>query len=164
MGLLKAKKFRAGLLFVTKEDLGNAKIIALDADNTSSYDLTTEPIPGAKEWVEARKSEGFKVVLLSNAKASRAKILSEQYGIDAIGFSAKPFPIGGIRLVLKYRVKPSNVVMIGDQLLTDIIGGNLMGFDTIYTKPYEKEKNRGKVFFFKRKIERIVFKLQGVEI
>ena len=164
MPLFSANKIRENLLCVEKEDLMGAKVIALDADNTSSFDLTTTPIPGAEAWVNARKAEGFSVVLLSNAKASRAKILANQYDIPAIGFSAKPFPVGGIRLLLKYRCKPSDVVMIGDQLITDILGANILGFKSIYTKPYEKEKNRGKVFFAKRKLEKIIFKLKGVEI
>ena len=61
------------------------KAVLIDADNTSSYDLTTDPLPGTEDWVRSMKEAGLKVLLLSNAKAERAKVLADHYGIPVIG-------------------------------------------------------------------------------
>lgn len=150
---------RDGLLSISIEDLKTLGIetIALDADNTSSFDRTTDPIPGAKEWVEGVKKAGIKVILLSNAKKKRAIILADQYDIPVIGLSCKPLPFGYIRAVIKTRTKPEKIVMIGDQLFTDIMGANIMGFKSIYCKPIEKEKKQALGFAIKRFGEKIVF-------
>ena len=60
------------------------KAVLIDADNTSSYDLTTDPLPGTEDWVRSMKEAGLKVLLLSNAKAERAKVLADHYGMTNI--------------------------------------------------------------------------------
>mgnify|MGYP003292942507 CR=1 FL=1 len=152
---------KESLLLISAEELKEMgiKAITLDADNTSSYDRTTNPIPGAKEWVDSIKNAGIKVILLSNAKKKRAIILADQYEIPVIGLSCKPLPFGYIRAVLKLRVKPSEICMVGDQLFTDIMGANLMGFKSIYCYPIAKEKQQAVGFAIKRFGEKIVFYL-----
>lgn len=150
---------RDGLLSVTVEDLKSlgVKAVALDADNTSSFDRTTTPIPGAKEWVKNVEKAGIKVLLLSNGKTERAKILADQYGIPVVGLSCKPLPFGYIRAVIKTRTKPSNYCMVGDQLFTDIMGANLVGFKSIYCKPAGKDAKQKVGFAIKRFCEKVVF-------
>ena len=147
-----------GLLHITPEKLNEmgVKVIALDADNTSSFDRTTEPIPGAVEWVQNMKNAGFKVVLLSNGKKERAKILADQYGIPVLGLCCKPLPFGYWRAVLKFIKKPSEFVMIGDQLFTDIWGANMWGYKAILCKPVGKDRAQKVGFAIKRFIEKIV--------
>lgn len=154
----KATEKRDGLLDVTAEDLKKlgVKGIALDADNTSSYDRTTTPIPGAKEWVDGMKSAGFKLVLLSNGREKRAKILADQYGIPVIGLCCKPLPFGYWRAVVKLRIRPSKFVMVGDQLFTDIWGANMWGFKSIWCKPVGKDRKQKLGFAIKRFIEKLV--------
>lgn len=136
------------------------KVVALDADNTSSFDRTTNPLPGAKEWIQSLKDAGLKVVLLSNAKASRAKILADQYDIPVIGLACKPLPFGYIRCVIRFFTKPSHICMIGDQLFTDILGANLVGFCSIYVYPHAKEKQNVISFRIRRFAEKIIFAYQ----
>ena len=47
------------------------------------------------------------------------------------------------------------MVMLGDQLFTDILGANLAGCKSIWVEPYEEDK-RDKYFLLKRKLERLV--------
>ena len=67
------------------------KAVLIDADNTSSYDLTTDPLPGTEDWVRSMKEAGLKVLLLSNAKAERAKVLADHFLRKAakVGFSKR---------------------------------------------------------------------------
>ncbi len=136
------------------------KVVALDADNTSSYDRTTDPLPGANEWIQSLKSEGLKVVLLSNAKTERARILADKYGIPVVGLACKPLPFGYLRCILRFFTRPSRICMVGDQLFTDILGANFMGFQSIYVYPHEKEKQNVVSFRIRRAAEKIIFAYQ----
>lgn len=144
---------------ITADDLRSmgVRAIALDADNTTSYDRTTTPLPGAVEWIKKMKDAGFKVVLLSNGPGKRAGHLASVYGISVISMSCKPLPIGYVRAVLKFRTRPDKFVMIGDQIFTDIWGANLTGFKTIYCKPAGPDEGQKTLWFIKRISEKILF-------
>lgn len=140
--------------------LSGVKVVALDADNTSSFDRTTDPLPGAAEWIQGLCDAGLKVVLLSNAKAARAKILADRYGIPVIGLACKPLPFGYLRCMLKFFKRPSQICMVGDQLFTDILGANIVGFQSIYVYPYAKEQKNVLSFRIRRFAEKIIFAYQ----
>ncbi len=144
---------------ITAESLREMGVsaIALDADNTTSYDRTTTPLPGAIEWINAMKAAGFKMVLLSNGPGKRAGTLAEVYGIPVLAMSLKPSPTGYIRAVLKFKTAPKNFVMIGDQLFTDIWGANLTGFQTIYCKPAGPDEGQKLLWLMKRLSEKLLF-------
>ena len=131
------------------------KAVLIDADNTSSYDLTTEPLPGTEDWVASMKEAGIPVLLLSNAKAARAKVLADHYGIPVIGTAAKPLLHGFWRAARMFHTSPNELLMLGDQLFTDILGANLAGCRSVWVEPYEADKREG-FFLFKRKLERLV--------
>ncbi len=54
------------------------------------------------------------------------------------------------------RLQPDEVVVIGDQLLTDVLGGNRVGLHTILVVPVAQTD--GLVTRFNRKIERRIMK------
>ncbi len=144
---------------ITAEDIRSlgAKAILLDADNTSSYDNTKTPLPGTIEWINAMKEEGFRILLLSNAKEDRAKILADQYGIPVVGLAAKPLPFGYLRAGKKLHLGVDEMVMIGDQLFTDIRGANRVHVHTIYVDRYQKETRKWYWYPFVRFAENLLF-------
>lgn len=133
----------------------HCRSIAIDADNTSSYDLTTEPLPGTEDWVRSMKDAGIPVVLLSNAKTERAKVLADRYGIPVVGLAAKPLTQGYYRAAWKTKTRPKELLVLGDQLFTDILGGKLAGCRTVWVEPYEADRRDG-YFLLKRKLERVI--------
>lgn len=154
--------YRDRLLAVTVEDLQLLGVsgILLDADNTSSYDGTTEPLPGTADWIGAMNEAGYPVFLLSNAKEKRALKMAGVYGIPYQSMSKKPSPKGFRSAAEKLGLSCSDLVMIGDQLHTDVWGGNRSGCRTIYVTPYARETRL--VFWYPmvRFLEGIVLKLQ----
>ena len=131
------------------------KAVLIDADNTSSHDLTTDPLPGTEDWVRSMKAAGLKVLLLSNAKTKRAKVLADRYAIPVVGMAAKPAPFGYFRAAFRLRTRPGKTVMLGDQLFTDILGANLAGCKSIWVEPYEADRREG-FFLVKRRLEQRV--------
>ena len=155
MRLLKPDRMCRYLTEVTPDmvrSLG-CKAVAIDADNTSSYDLMTDPLPGTEDWVRSMKEADIPVILLSNAQTRRARKLADRYDIPVIGLAAKPLRQGYLRAALKMRVRPSEIVMLGDQLFTDVLGANRSGCKSVWVLPYE-EDNRDAYFLLKRKLEK----------
>ncbi len=155
---------RSRLTEVTPEDIRQlgASVILLDADNTSSYDNTTKPLPGTPEWVQRMKDAGFRILLLSNAKPDRAGKLAEQYDIPVVGLAAKPLPFGFRRAAGKMHCRMSDMVMIGDQLFTDIRGANRVGVRTIFVERYQKEERKPYYYPFVRLAETVLLFGQDV--
>ncbi len=159
---LRPELHRRRLTDITPEDIRGlgAKAILLDADNTSSYDNTTTPLPGSKDWVQKMKDEGFSVLLLSNAKLDRAKVLADQYDIPVVALAGKPFPFGFRRAGIKLHRAPEEMVMIGDQLFTDILGASRAHVHTIFVDRYQKETRKPYWYPFIRTVESVVLFLQ----
>jgi len=99
---------------------------------------------------------GFMCYLLSNNVATRVQPLAQKLGIEAVANACKPLR-RGIRVLQKqHNVDISRSVLIGDQIFTDILAGNVWGAKTVLVDPlYVKE---GKMTWFARTLEKIVMK------
>lgn len=112
--------------------------VLLDLDNTLCTWGSDRFGPGCAEWVAAAR-ERFRVCIVSNSiRPSRMNRVAEKLGVPAVGrwlLGRKPFA-GGIRAALKQvGVPAARTAMVGDQLFTDILGGNRMGLLTVWVKP-----------------------------
>lgn len=120
------------------------KAVFLDIDNTLTQHNGTEPYDGVREWVDSIKSAGVKVAIISNAKdEQRVRIFSKKLGIDNYIWGAKkPFPKGFCQLTKDLGVNKSEVLVIGDQLFTDVLGANLAGLavSTVLVKAKDKKE------------------------
>ena len=77
----------------------------------------------------------FIVVVLSNNFKKRISKFCEPINIDFISFALKPFPISFNKIRKKYSLNKEEMCIIGDQIMTDILGGNKYGITTILTDP-----------------------------
>jgi hypothetical protein len=113
--------------------------VILDLDNTIVSEDDRYLSPGAEAWIDQALAEGFKFFILSNGKRHyRVKFWSDRLGVPAINPAKKPFPFA-FRKALKYmRLKPKQVVVIGDSRHTDMLGAMLVGcpFIQVATLPH----------------------------
>ena len=126
------------------------KGLILDLDNTVVPWGEDTPNKEIIDFVKMAKKEGFRLCLISNAQKHRVSTCGDILEIPGIGFAKKPFP-GSLRKAQKELLKlsPKEVAIVGDQIFTDILGGNMMGFYTILVKPITKKDFIGtKVFRF----------------
>lgn len=114
--------------------------IMTDLDNTllpwGEINFSAEVI----EWVARTIAIGFKMCIVSNASGKRVKFLSEKLGLPFIYYAGKPGKgcfFKGLNL-MNGNIKSS--VVIGDQIFTDILGGNRTGIMTILVRPVKKKE------------------------
>src|SRR5699024_2977513 len=107
------------------------KGIITDLDNTLVPWDVADATPEVIEWFNKMKKHGLKVTIISNNNVERVKIFSEPLEIPFLPSARKPLKRTfnmGARLM---ELKNDEIAEVGDQLLTDIIGGNMAGVHTI---------------------------------
>lgn len=161
MGNLKPDAVFEGLqhidiAFLKEKDI---KGILLDIDNTL-VDLSKVLSEEIIQWVQNVKNEGIKVCILTNTnKQDKLTSISSKLGIDYVSFAKKPMKSGYLRASKKLELECKNIAMIGDQILTDVIGANRVGMFSIYVRPIDKKE-----FWYtawKRPIENLILKHYG---
>lgn len=129
------------------------KCLIFDLDNTiSSYEVN-EPDKKIKELFY-NLNKDFKIILLSNNTKNRVRPFKEKLNVDSSYKSGKPFKKKYQKVLDIYGYKDTEIACIGDQLLTDVLGANKMGFTSILVNPISpNEPFRTKINrFFERKI------------
>ena len=133
----------------------NIKCLLFDLDNTISPARENVYCKKTKKLLDKLKKD-FKVILFSNNFYKRIKPFADYYDVDLSCVSLKPFSYKYKYILKKYGFKKSEVAAIGDQLLTDISGGNKMKITTILVNPISSIDE--KETFLNRKIEKLIFK------
>lgn len=129
------------------------KCLIFDLDNTiSSYEVN-EPDKKIKELFY-NLAKDFKIILLSNNTKNRVRPFKEKLNVDSSYKSSKPFKKKYQKILDLYGYKDTEIACIGDQLLTDVLGANKMGFTSILVNPISpNEPFRTRINrFFERKI------------
>lgn len=98
---------------------------------------------------------GMKAMLLSNNKEPRVKMFCEDVeGAQYMFKAGKPKPAGYRKAMERLGTDTTNTIFVGDQIFTDVCGGNLAGIRTILVKPiHPKEEIQ---IVLKRYLEAIV--------
>ena len=112
----------------------NIRLVMLDFDNTIVPYTTNTPTEEMESWLRHMAASNIQLCVVSNSKKSRVKIFCEKYGIDCITHANKPFSKGIRQCLDRYGILPQNALLVGDQIYTDTLGGNLCGVQTLLVK------------------------------
>jgi uncharacterized protein len=135
----------------TLKDKGIKGIIT-DLDNTLVPWDVKEATPEIVNWFKRMKDNGIKVTIISNNKEERVKMFSEPLGTPFVFSARKPLARAFKTAARQMDLAKEEIVVVGDQLLTDVLGGNSAGFYTILVVPIVQTDE--KITQFNRKIER----------
>jgi HAD superfamily phosphatase (TIGR01668 family) len=124
--------------------------IICDLDNTVVRWDEAEPRPDAIKWLQMMKRQGFKMCIVSNTLTERAGRVSDLLSIPAIPGAVKPSRRAFVRALQYLETEPHNTAVIGDQMFTDVLGGNRVGMYTILVVPMSRNE-----FFITRIVRRI---------
>lgn len=131
------------------------KLLLCDIDNTLVAWNDPDSNEKVKQFLEDVKKAGVKVALVSNAAPHRARRFSKDLGVEKVFcLSFKPLPTNLKKAMKFYGVRPEETALMGDQLMTDILGANLAGVYSILTHPItDSDKIDTKINrFFERRI------------
>ncbi len=121
-----------------KERLVSA--IISDLDNTLVPWRDYRVADQLAEWFASLHAEGFRTVILTNARPSPTiQRLSEQLQTELVLGARKPVQRFFRHALEKVGANPAQACVIGDQVFTDVLGGNLVG---CYTVLVERIGNR----------------------
>lgn len=133
--------------------------VLLDVDNTLVPYETKKPEANTIKWIKDMLKFNIKVCIFSNASESRVEEFAGELktlGVRSVAKAGKPSKQEFNRFLTVYDLDPEEVAMIGDQIFTDIWGGNRSGVFTILVKPIDKNEN---IFIrFKRLLEKPVLR------
>ncbi|GHT79936.1 hypothetical protein FACS1894104_5260 [Actinomycetota bacterium] len=131
------------------------RAVLIDIDNTL-VPRDTGQIPAAvANWVAQLKQSGLPCCLLSNNWHKTVFAHSASLGIPVVYKAMKPAPFAYIRALNKINASRNGAVIIGDQLLTDVLGARICGIQAIlvesrsttdlwYTKIFRRIEKRFK--------------------
>ena len=134
------------------------RCLLIDLDNTIVPITMKKPNKKIRELFDDLKMKGFKIIIFSNSNKSRVKPFKDELDIDCCAKAMKPFKKKYRKILNEYNINVSEIASIGDQLLTDIRGGNKVGITTILVNPIgTKEKFPTKInrFFEKRILQKL---------
>ncbi len=109
--------------------------IIVDLDNTLLAPGANEPTAPVRTWVALLHARGFQACIVSNNFAARTRTIGHQLQLPVVASAIKPAPWAFRRALAMMGTNPTETVLIGDQLFTDVLGGNLLGMRTILVDP-----------------------------
>lgn len=116
----------------------NIEAVLTDLDNTL---ITWDNPSGTKElkrWVKEMKDAEIPVIVVSNNTSKRVSAAIKHLNIPFETSSGKPLPFGVKRALKKINIHPNKVILVGDQILTDILSAKLAGIKSILVEPLVK--------------------------
>lgn len=125
------------------------KCILFDLDNTCVPFKENKGSNDLKKLFNKLSKMGFKVIIFSNSPKRRLKNFAN-LGVDYNSSSKKPLSHSFYKVFNKYNLKKDEVCIVGDQLFTDIYGGNRVGIKTCLVEPLTE------IDFFATKFSRML--------
>lgn len=155
---LRPREFVVSIYHIDVDRLWNAGIrgIVTDLDNTLVEWNSPAASPKLVAWLEGLRERGFRTCILSNNAAARVESFAAPLGIPALFKARKPRRSPFARALEVLGTSAEQTAMVGDQLFTDILGGNRMGLYTILVRPIHAREFFGTRFV--RLLERQVLK------
>ena len=132
------------------------KCIIFDLDNTLSAVNVDKPTKKIKDLIEDIKELNLRVLIVSNSPKKRVEPFKEGLNVDSAYFACKPLSIKYKKIMNMYKLKPTEIACVGDQLLTDIFGANRLDLLSILVNPIGNTDFT--ITKFNRSIEAFIYK------
>ena len=121
------------------------KLLLADLDNTLVPYGVPLPDERLKAWRDDLNAHGVTLFVLSNNRhENRPRIFSEGLGVPYIGHAGKPKTPSFLKAMERMGVTREQTAIVGDQVFTDVLGGNLAGVSAILVEPIRLAGNPGR--------------------
>ena len=135
----------------------NIKGLILDVDNTLVAQYVEHPDKRLIDWINYLKKNSIKLCIVSNGSLKRVTKFNKDLGLDVITKAKKPLKKGFLMALKIMNLSNTEVAVVGDQLFTDVLGGNLLNIFTILVNRIDPKE----AFFvhLKRYLEKAILSL-----
>lgn len=117
------------------EELG-VRLLLCDLDYTLAPRSVKEPDGALRTWLAGMREAGVEVMILSNNRSSRrVETFCSRLGIRYVGRAGKPSRRGYREAIALAGVTPEETAMVGDKLLTDVLGARRSGVRALMVEP-----------------------------
>ncbi|HKL47097.1 MAG TPA: YqeG family HAD IIIA-type phosphatase [Candidatus Izemoplasmatales bacterium] len=139
--------------------------VMIDLDNTLiPYDLNS-PTQKIIDLINYIKSLDLNVIIISNNKEKRVKRFCDAIKCAFIFSARKPLKKGFKKaLRILGNPSPTSVALIGDQFMTDVFGGNRMGFYTIVVDAIKRKTEKWYTKFNRRLERKVLNRLKRTDL
>ncbi len=127
------------------------RLLIFDIDNTLVSYETPDPTCEVIELMGRLSAMGFRIAFVSNNTPERVERFNRPFSFPAFPDAHKPLRRAIAPVLKECRFSPSETLVIGDQLLTDVLAAKLHGIRAVTVPPVEKNESR--FFRFKRRLE-----------
>ncbi|MBQ9953072.1 MAG: YqeG family HAD IIIA-type phosphatase [Clostridia bacterium] len=125
--------------------------IIFDIDNTLVGFRELKPTEANLALFARLREQGIQYAIASNNNKERVGAFAEGLGISAYHRACKPLGFALAKLRKEFGLKSNQIALVGDQIYTDMLGGNLAGMITVLVEPIDQKET---VFFkIKRALE-----------
>ena len=112
------------------------RLLLCDLDDTRAPKSQPEPDADLRRWLSDVRAAGVEVMILSNNRSPvRVERFCRDLGITYEGHAGKPSVKGFRRAMVRCGVTPRETAMLGDKLLTDMLGANRAGVLPLMVEP-----------------------------
>jgi len=130
------------------------RLLICDIDNTLVPHNFPDPTDAVKDFFARLDKNGIDVCFMTNNNADRANVFNTSFGYKVLANAKKPCKKAYYDAMNIFGVDETQTAAIGDQIFTDIWGGNRAGVYTILVKPVEVG-GEGWFIALKRKLEKL---------
>ena len=112
------------------------KLLLCDLDYTLAPKSQREPDEAVRCWIASLREAGVEVMILSNNRSpARVEQFCRELGISYEGHAKKPGTAGFRRAMTRQNVTAAETAMLGDKLLTDMLGAHIAGVLPLMVEP-----------------------------
>lgn len=157
-------KYISGYAKVNPDELKKQgiRVLVCDIDNTLVAHDEADPSEEVKVFLQKAKDSGLEIILISNNVEERVSRFARglPFHVRIYPFAKKPLKMTYRKMMRDTGYDRSQIAVLGDQLLTDMLGANRMRFYTILTHPVaQRDLTCTKI---NRIFENIIFRLLAV--
>ena len=112
------------------------KLLLCDLDYTLAPRAVAVPNDALHRWLDKMRAAGITVMILSNNRSGeRVDTFCRDLGIPYVGHAGKPGRRGYREAMAKAGVTEAQTAMLGDKLLTDVLGAKRSGVLALMVEP-----------------------------
>lgn len=114
------------------------RAVLVDLDNTLIAWNNPDGTAEVRSWLDEMTTADISVVVVSNNNHARVERAVSRFGVDFVSRAMKPFTRGINMAIERYGFDRDEVIMVGDQLMTDIRASHRAGIKSVLVKPIVK--------------------------